>query len=112
MKVEFIQGDVHVTYDPAKTSPDRLAESIRKDTRYQVTAIIPESGTSLLKESSMDNQLQTRVNTELVKLVFLTRDGCVNTPKMRATFDGALELLKWKPPYETLNVSKLPAADR
>jgi hypothetical protein len=44
-------------------------------------------------------------------LVFLTRDGCVNTPDMVNNLDDALKALKLPNDYQYINVSKLPTSD-
>ena len=44
-------------------------------------------------------------------LVFLTRDGCVNTPDMVNNLDDALKALGWPKDYQFINVAKLPAND-
>lgn len=45
------------------------------------------------------------------ELVFLTRDGCVNTPKMRANLEAALKALKWATDYQVIDIGTLPATD-
>ena len=101
-----MQGDVFVTYDPAKTNPDRLAEAIRKNTPYKVTAITPDSG-----KDDNSGKSSSRPQETAMKLVFLTRDGCVNTPKMRTNLDAALKQLRWTVKYESLDVGKLAVTD-
>jgi hypothetical protein len=44
-------------------------------------------------------------------LVFLTRDGCVNTPDMVNNLDDALESLGWPTDYQYIDVGKLPKTD-
>lgn len=44
-------------------------------------------------------------------LVFLTRDGCINTVKMRARLDQALRALDVGMEYRVIDVSTLPADD-
>lgn len=44
-------------------------------------------------------------------LVFLTRDGCVNTPDMVNNLDDALKALGWPHDYQYINISKLKASD-
>ena len=44
-------------------------------------------------------------------LVFLTRDGCVNTPTMRAHLDAALRSLGVPLDYQTVDVGMLPDSD-
>ena len=44
-------------------------------------------------------------------LVFLTRDGCANTPIMRANVDGALRSLGLQPSYQVVDLAQLPEAD-
>jgi hypothetical protein len=44
-------------------------------------------------------------------LVFLSRDGCANTPKMRANLDAALKTLKWATDYQVIDLDTLPASD-
>ena len=45
-------------------------------------------------------------------LVFLTRDGCVNTPGMVNNLDDALKALRWpRNDYEYINISKLSKTD-
>lgn len=44
-------------------------------------------------------------------LVFLTRDGCVNTPDMVNHLDDALKALGWKNDYQYIDIGKLPKTD-
>jgi hypothetical protein len=44
-------------------------------------------------------------------LTFLTRDGCVNTPKMRANLDQALKALSWSTDYQVLDSGTLQTTD-
>ena len=44
-------------------------------------------------------------------LVFLTRDGCVNTPDMVNNLDDALKAMGWPTDYQYLDIGKLPAKD-
>jgi hypothetical protein len=44
-------------------------------------------------------------------LVFLTRDGCVNTPDLVNNLDDALKALGWAADYQYINIEKLPAKD-
>ena len=45
-------------------------------------------------------------------LVFLTRDGCVNTARMRSSLNQALKSLALAPNYELIDVDKLEPSDR
>jgi hypothetical protein len=44
-------------------------------------------------------------------LVFLTRDGCVNTPDMVNNLDDSLNALHWPKDYQYIDIGKLPRAD-
>src|SRR3954467_4684587 len=44
-------------------------------------------------------------------LVFLTRDGCVNTPDMVNNLDDALKSLGWANDYQYIDIGKLPSTD-
>jgi len=44
-------------------------------------------------------------------LTFLTRDGCVNTPMMRANLDGALTTLGLPTDYAVIDSDTLAASD-
>lgn len=66
----------------------------------------------VLTNGSLGNQRQTGASSRTMKLIFLTREGCVQTPKMRVNLDGALQLLKLKLRYEAVYISELPAADK
>jgi hypothetical protein len=44
-------------------------------------------------------------------LVFLTRDGCVNTPDMVNNLDDALKSLGWQNDYQFINIGTLPKDD-
>jgi hypothetical protein len=44
-------------------------------------------------------------------LVFLTRDGCVNTPDMVTNLDDALKSLGWPTDYQYIDIGKLPKTD-
>jgi len=46
-----------------------------------------------------------------MQLVFLTRDGCPNTPTMRANLDVALRAVGLPSDYECIDVGTLPSAD-
>ena len=46
-----------------------------------------------------------------VKLTFLTRDGCVNSPKMRANLNEALKKLGWTGAYDIIDIGTLPVND-
>jgi copper chaperone CopZ len=35
--VDFDRAEAAVTYDPAKTTPEKLADAVRKGTRFKVT---------------------------------------------------------------------------
>ena len=45
-------------------------------------------------------------------LVFLTRDGCVNTARMRSSIDQALKSLALATNYKLIDVDKLEPSDR
>ena len=45
-------------------------------------------------------------------VVFLTRDGCVNTPLMRNRLDEALQSLGLPKDYQVIDSDALPASDR
>ena len=45
------------------------------------------------------------------KLVFLTRDGCVNTATMRANLDAALKSLSVASSYDVVDQGTLPEGD-
>src|SRR5215831_9015705 len=45
-------------------------------------------------------------------LVFLSRDGCVNTGRMRSSLDQALKSLALSTNYELIDVDKLEPSDR
>lgn len=44
-------------------------------------------------------------------LMFLTRDGCVNTPDMVNNLDDALKALGWPNDYQYVDIGKLPETD-
>jgi hypothetical protein len=44
-------------------------------------------------------------------LVFLTREGCVNTPDMVNNLDDALKSLGWPTDYQYIDIGKLPKTD-
>jgi|SRR5215472_13130117 len=44
-------------------------------------------------------------------LVFLTRDGCVNTARMRSSLDQALKSLSLPTNYELIDADKLQPSD-
>ena len=45
-------------------------------------------------------------------IVFLTRDGCVNTGTMRARLDEALARLGWPSDYAVIDADTLTPSDR
>lgn len=47
----------------------------------------------------------------MTDLVFLTRDGCANTPLMRANVDVALRSMGLEPAYQVLDLAQLPDTD-
>jgi hypothetical protein len=49
--------------------------------------------------------------TSMHDLVFLTRDGCVNTPDMVNNLDDALTALGWPKDYQYINISTLSSKD-
>ena len=49
--------------------------------------------------------------TVKTNLVFLTRDGCVNTPDMVNNLDDALNALHWPKDYQYIDIGKLPKTD-
>jgi hypothetical protein len=44
-------------------------------------------------------------------LVFLTRDGCVNTPDMVNHLDEALKSMGWPTAYQYIDIGKLSKTD-
>ncbi len=52
-----------------------------------------------------------RAKKPKMKLTFLTREGCPNTPKVRANLDAAIKKLKLPVKYEVLDIGKLPKND-
>ena len=49
--------------------------------------------------------------TKMKALVFLTRDGCVNTPDMVNNLEDALKALGWSNDYQYINIGKLKKTD-
>jgi hypothetical protein len=47
----------------------------------------------------------------MTELVFLTRDGCVNTPTMRGHLDRALKDSDLPSDYQVVDLASLPATD-
>ena len=47
----------------------------------------------------------------MVDLVFLTRDGCLNTPDMVNNLDDALKALGLKTDYGYIDIGTLPKSD-
>ena len=47
----------------------------------------------------------------MVDLVFLTRDGCVNTPEMVNHLDDALKALGLNTDYKYIDIGTLPKSD-
>ena len=54
---------------------------------------------------------QSRPTTLKADLVFLTRDGCVNTPDMVVNLDDALTAMELPTDYQYLNIEKLSKTD-
>ena len=80
--------------------PQTPAESKSK------TATKSESEPSSMSEpEALDNQIKVPA------IVFLTRDGCVNTPTMRKNLDTAIASLKTGMRYELLNQGTLVSFD-
>src|SRR5262245_35837424 len=55
--------------------------------------------------------VETKPATLKTDLVFLTRDGCVNTPDMLNNVDDALRGLKLPLDYHVINIGTLPKTD-
>ena len=53
----------------------------------------------------------TRPRSMRDELVFVTRDGCVNTPDMFNNLDDALRALGLPLDYQVVNLGKLPPTD-
>lgn len=62
----------------------------------------------LLDGKTLQQELKKLIDKQI--LVFLTRDGCVNTPVMRKSLDGALQLLSLES-YVTIDVGDLHEDD-
>jgi len=45
------------------------------------------------------------------ELVFLTRDGCANTPDLQNNLDDALIRLKWRRDYQIIDLATLKKSD-
>lgn len=56
-------------------------------------------------------QADMKARVTMPEIVFLTRDGCSNTPVMRERLDAAIVSLGGEPSYEVINQSRLPAVD-
>ena len=59
-------------------------------------------------ESTLSSGQRRSVRADLV---FITRDGCVNTPDMQLNLDDALRGLGLALDYEVIDLGKLPKAD-
>ena len=53
----------------------------------------------------------TKKANSMKDLVFLTRDGCMNTPLMGERLDAALASLGLPKAYQVINSDKLPTSD-
>lgn len=49
--------------------------------------------------------------TSVKELVFLTREGCVNTATMRGNLDEALKSMGWPSDYQFVDVDTMPEGD-
>jgi hypothetical protein len=54
---------------------------------------------------------QTSPPRSMKELTLLTRDGCMNTDKLRANLDAALKTLKWSTNYQMVDLGTLGATD-
>jgi hypothetical protein len=54
---------------------------------------------------------ETTKASSMKMLVFLTRDGCVNTPDMVNNLDDALKAMKLQTDYQFINIDKVPKSD-
>jgi hypothetical protein len=54
---------------------------------------------------------QASTPSSLNDLIFLTRDGCVNTPNMVFNLDDALKALGWPANYQYIDIGTLPKTD-
>lgn len=52
-----------------------------------------------------------RANEPLPHVVFLTREGCAQSPEMRENLAAAYRLRGLEPAFETIDAASLPAAD-
>ena len=60
---------------------------------------------------STASQQKSSPEVSVNKLVFLTREGCVNTATMREHLDTALKALGLPRDYQFIDVDTLPASD-
>jgi len=65
----------------------------------------------LLVLATMVINAQWQPPTLKASLVFLTRDGCVNTPDMVNNLDDALTALELPKDYQSINIGTLPKND-
>ena len=72
-------------------------------------AVKPEP--NLESKSKLEPPSMTRVRVKVPKIVFLTRDGCVNTPVMRKNLDAAITSLAAEMKYEVINQGTLFPGD-
>ncbi|MBY0493910.1 MAG: hypothetical protein K2Y23_06815 [Cyanobacteria bacterium] len=66
---------------------------------------------SMVTACSRARQPQPIERASVEPLVFLTREGCVNTVTMRANFDAALKALGWSNPYQFIDADMLAPSD-
>ena len=66
---------------------------------------------SVATACSPASQPQPMRNPAVEELVFLTRDGCVNTTTMRANLDAALKALALPNEYQFIDADTLAASD-
>lgn len=69
------------------------------------------AGVGLSSGCSRAPQPQPIVSASVEQLVFLTRQGCVNTTTMRANFDDALDRLGLSHQYQFVDADTLKPSD-
>jgi hypothetical protein len=86
--------------NPENAQPRRMTRDVASGARVRVRAADRVRHTTEARGSTLD-----------AGVVYLTREGCVNTATMRTRFDEALSALGWSKDYQVIDAATLPGTD-
>jgi hypothetical protein len=107
-----ILWDLAAVYPPGSVWSDQMPPAVVfNGPVVDVTDAIEEALAPNRVRSLSDAATTPSTDQKPARLVFLTRDGCVNTARMRGNVDAALKSLGREPRYEVVNQDTLPPDD-